>query len=65
MKVKNMILLISFIVFMSSVAGCSARSWYEGGQLSAEHRCHNMPLSEREQCLQNINNKAYKDYVER
>ena len=62
MKIKKVITLISLIIFTSCITGCSTKSWYEGGQISAEQNCHNQPLSAQEQCLKNINNKTYKEY---
>jgi len=55
-------ILISLTIFMNLATGCSTRSWYEGGQISAKHNCNSAPFSEREQCLKNINKKTYKEY---
>ena len=62
MKIKKPMILISLIIFMSCVSGCTTKSWYEGGQISAEQNCNSAPFSEREQCLKNINKKTYKEY---
>lgn len=62
MKTKKTMILISLTIFMSCTTGCSTKSWYEGGQISAKHNCNNTPLSEQEQCLKNINKKTYKEY---
>jgi hypothetical protein len=47
---------------MSFTTACSTRGWYEGGQISAKKNCNHVPLSEREQCLENVNQKTYKEY---
>ncbi len=47
---------------MSYLTGCSTKAWYEGGQNSAKHNCHNQPPSEIDQCLKNLNKKTYKEY---
>lgn len=62
MKTKKIIVLISLTIFVSCITGCTAKSWYEGGKISAEHNCNKAPLGEREQCLKNINKKTYKEY---
>ena len=62
LKTKKIMLLSSLTIFVSFMTGCTAKSWYEGGQISAKHNCHNKPLSEREQCLKNINKKTYEEY---
>ena len=47
---------------MGFTTGCSTKSWYEGGQISAKQNCNNAPFSEREQCLKNVNQKTFKEY---
>lgn len=62
MKTKKIIVLILLTIVLSCITGCTAKSWYEGGQISAKHNCNKAPLGEREQCLKNINNKTYEEY---
>jgi len=62
LKIKKILILVSFTIFMSFTTGCSTKSWYEGAQISAKQNCNNAPSSEREQCLKNINQKTYKEY---
>ena len=47
---------------MSYFNGCSTRGWYEGAKISAKHNCNSAPLSERDECLNNLNNKTYTEY---
>lgn len=62
MKTKKIIVLISLTVFTHFITGCTAKSWYEGGKTSAKYKCNKAPLTEREECLKNINNKTYEEY---
>ena len=62
MKRQKIIILSSLAILMNCTAGCSTKSWYEGSQISAKHNCNSAPLSEREECLKNVNNKTYTEY---
>ena len=62
MKIQKTIILSSLAILMSCATGCSTKSWYEGGQISAKHNCNRAPLSEREECLKNVSNKTYTEY---
>jgi len=62
LKRQKAIIFSLLAIFISCFSGCSARGWYEGAQISAEHNCNNVPLSEREECLGNVNNKTYIEY---
>ncbi len=62
METKKIIAFILLTFFMSYLTGCSTKAWYEGGQNSAKHNCHNQPPSEIDQCLKNLNKKTYKEY---
>lgn len=64
MKTKKTMILISLIIFIIYLAGCTTKAWYEGGQYGAEHNCHTQPPSEIEQCLRTINKKTYQTYQE-
>lgn len=53
-----------FLLFQYSllIAGCSAKGWYEGGKSSAIQKCNQLPLGDREYCLEGVNTTSYEEY---
>ena len=59
---NGLIFVLLLSVVASCLGGCSAKPWYEGSKISAEHNCYKAPPSQREECLKNLNNKTYQEY---
>ena len=62
MKTKQSMVIIYITLFISTIAGCTTQSWYEGAKRGAENNCRNQPPGESERCLENLNKKSYEDY---
>jgi len=54
----------NIFIMMATIAltGCSAKELYDAGKASRKQNCERLPVSEREQCFKEINNKSYKEY---
>ncbi len=62
MKAKQTTTIIWLTLFITSIAGCTMQSWYEGAKRGAENNCRNQPPGESERCLENLNKKSYEEY---
>jgi hypothetical protein len=62
MKTKQMIEIISLVISILAIPGCTSRTWYEIVKQGAENNCRNQPPSESERCLENLNKKTYEEY---
>lgn len=51
--------LVFTLVFL--VCGCSARELYKAGQDYQQQECHNVPASEYDSCMAQVD-KSYEDY---
>jgi len=54
--------VVSVMLVLSAFAGCSARSWYEGTQRSAENYCNHLPPGDVDQCLKGMHKQTYEEY---
>jgi len=54
--------IISLVLCMGAVTGCTARSWYEGSKKSAEDYCNHLPPGDVDQCLKGMNKQSYEEY---
>ncbi len=55
-------LLLSALLVLLPLAGCSTRAWYEGSKASAESECRKLPPGGYEDCMGRVNRKSYEDY---
>jgi len=62
MKIKQTTVIIWLTLFITTIAGCTTQSWYEGAKQGAENNCRNQPPVESERCLENLNKKSYEEY---
>lgn len=62
MNVKLVITVFLLTVFTVTLGGCTSRAWYDGFKEGAKNNCRNQPESERERCLEKLNEKTYEEY---
>lgn len=62
MNVKLVITVFLLTVFTVTLGGCTSRTWYDGFKEGAKNNCRNQPESERERCLEKLNEKTYEEY---
>lgn len=55
-------LLLSALLALLPLAGCSTRAWYEGARASAESECRRQPPGAYEDCMRRVNRQSYEDY---
>lgn len=55
-------LTISLIFLSILLSACSSKELYDHTQRQVEINCNNKVGAEKEQCLENINRKPYKEY---
>jgi len=56
------VLLLSILLALLPLAGCSTRAWYEGTRASAESECRRQPPGAYEDCMRRVNRQTYEDY---
>ncbi|MEC5384780.1 hypothetical protein VVD49_03550 [Uliginosibacterium sp. H3] len=47
---------------LTALPGCTAQSWYAGGQAGAEAECRRKPGDEMQRCLERLKKQDYRDY---
>lgn len=62
MNVKLVITVFLLTVFTVTLGGCTSSAWYDGFKEGAKNNCRNQPESERERCLEKLNEKTYEEY---
>lgn len=50
------------VIFSSALTACTSKELYNAGKVNRESRCKEYVGPEREQCLQEINQKSYDVY---
>ena len=54
--------LLILLLALSTLPGCTARAWYEGGRASAENECRKLPPGGYEDCMARVNRQSYENY---
>lgn len=62
MNVKLATTIFLLTVSVVTLGGCTSRAWYDGFKEGAKNNCRNQPESERERCLEKLNEKTYEEY---
>lgn len=55
-------LLLSALLVLLPLAGCTTRAWYESSKASAESECRKLPPGGYEDCMRRVNRQSYEDY---
>lgn len=54
--------LITGLLAVCALPGCSTRAWYDGLQFAAKQACERQPASERERCESRRNTQDFEAY---